>query len=552
MGVPAVRRRLAASVAAVDSTWRNPDLRRAQVGFAGAWTAEWAFTVGVGVYAYRDGGATAVGVLALVRMLAAATAAPVMTPYADRWRRDRVLAGVSLARALATGMAALLSDLAGAHIGVYAFAVASAVAAVMFRPVHSALLPSLCRTPRELGSANVVRGMLDAGSMLVGPVLAAVFLSHGGVPAVFGFAAATSAGSALLLLSLHPQSAASEQRGSQLAERLIDGLRVVRRNGDLGLLIGLAALQTVMRGAIGVFVVVLALHVLNTGAPGVGTLTAAIGAGAVIGSLVTTLLVGTRRLARWFGVGVALWGLPLTLLAARATRIDATVCLAVVGAGNALVDIGLFTLIARRAPDEVLAAVFGVLESAIAVGVAVGSLLAPLLIHLAGTRNALLVIGTLSPVGVALAWRQLAALDVTVTHQDREIEVLRAVPSFALLPLLVVEQLARSLEPVTVNAGDVVVAQGDPGDRYFLIESGSAEVLGDDVTITQLKPGDGFGEIALLRRVPRTATVRALTELHLLSLSSDRFLAALTLYPPSAAAVSAQAEQLLRRYTPKA
>jgi predicted MFS family arabinose efflux permease len=550
VGASAVAHRLDGAAKAVAVTWRNTDLRRAQLSFGGAWTAEWSFTVGISIYAFRHGGVTAVGVVSLLRMLPAALAAPALTPYADRWRRDRVLASVSAVRAAATGAAAALVATVDARLAVYALAVVASVAAVLFRPVHSALLPSLCRTPYELTSANVVRGILDAAATLLGPALAAVFLVHGGVPAVFAAAALASAVSAGLMLTLHPADVPRDREQTQVGARLADGLRVVVRNRDLGILIGLTALQTVMRGAVGVFVVVVAIDLLGTGEPGVGSLTAAIGAGAVLGSLVTTLLVGTHRLARWYGVGVALWGLPLALLAARPTQPVALLLLALVGVGNALVDIGLFTLIARRAPDAVLAAVFGVLESACALGVAAGSLLAPLMINLVGTRNALVGVGLLSPVAVVAAWRRLRALDITVEHQDHEIDVLRGVPAFALLPLPAVEQLARGVERVAVAAGGVVFRQGDTGDRYYLIESGSAEVVGDGVTITTLGAGDAFGEIALLRRVPRTATVRATSHLQLLALSGERFLAVVTSFRPSAAVASDRVEGLLRRYAP--
>jgi predicted MFS family arabinose efflux permease len=452
---------------------------------------------------------------------------------------------VSAARAVAIAIAALLATTTGARIGVYALAVVTAVAAVLFRPVHSALLPSLCHTPHELASANVVRGILDAIATLIGPALAALFLARGGVAAVFAAAAIASAIAALLLLGLRPETAAAAGDERPSGSHLVAGFRVVGRSRDLSVLIGLTALQTLTRGAIAVFVVVVAIDVLHIGESGVGTLTAAIGAGAVVGSLVTTLLVGTRRLARWFGIGVALWGLPLALLALWPNEPAALVLLAVVGVGNALVDIGLFTLIARRAPDAVL-------ESGGAAGVAAGALLAPLVIALAGTRTALAVLGLLAPVAVAATWWMLRALDVTVTHQDDEVELLRAVPTFALLPLPAVEQLVRGLEPVTVDPGDLVFAQGDAGDRFFVIVSGSAEVLGDGVEIATLGPGDGFGDIALLRQVPRTATVRALTDLQLMALTGQRFVAVVTSFRPSAAAATTHAEAMLDRFAPPA
>ena len=552
VGASGVRRRLAAAMGAVASTWHNGDLGRAQLSFVAAWIAEWAFTVGISVYAFRDGGATAVGLISLLRMVPAALAAPALTPLADKLRRDRVLAAASAVRAAATAGAALLASTTGARFVVYALAVVAAIAAVLFRPVHSALLPSLCRTPYELTSANVVRGLLDSIATLAGPALAALFLAHGGVAAVFTFVAVASGVSALLMLTVHPEAAALAAEGSaQVRARLSDGLRAVRRSWDLALLIGLASLQALVRGAVSVFVVVLAIDVLGTHESGVGTLTAAIGAGAVIGSFVTTLLVGTRRLARWFGVGVALWGLPLAVLAAKPTEAIAFALLAVVGIANALVDIGLFTLIARRAPGDVLAAVYGVLESGIAFGVATGSLLAPLTIHLVGTRAALVWVGLLSPAAVLVAWVRLRVLDTRVDVQDHEIDLLRSMSMFALLPLPAVEQIANGLEPMTVPAGQVVFAQGDVGDRYYLIESGEAEVVGDGAVVTTLRPGAGFGDIALLRRVPRTATVRAATDLRLMALSGERFLAVVASYRPSAAAASADVEAQLSRYAPR-
>jgi len=551
VGAIGVRRRLGLSAGAIGSNWRNRDLCRAQSSFAAAWTSEWAFTVGISVYAFRGGGGvTSVGVVSLLRMLPAALMAPVLSPYADRWRRDRVLAGTSGARAIATGAAAVLAATTHARIAVYVLAVFAAVAAVLFRPVHSALLPSLCRTPYELTSANVVRGMLDATAALLGPLLAAAFLATSGVSAVFAVSALASLASAVLMASLQPAAEAGAGPLVTTGVHLADGLRVVRRSRDLCLLIGLATVQTVIRGATTVFVVVLSIQVLHAGESGVGALTAAIGAGAVVGSLLTTVLVGTRRLARWFGLGVALWGLPLAVLAAKPAEVMALVLLSFVGVANTLVDIGLFTLIARRAPEQALAGVYGVLEGAIALGVAAGSLLAPLAIHVVGTRAALVWIGLLGPVAVLAGWWRLRAIDATVDNVNHEIDVLRNIDAFALLPLPAVERLARALESVTVAAGEIVFSAGDVADRYFLIEQGEADVIGHAAVVTTMGPGEGFGDVALLRRVPRTATVRARTDLQLLALAETDFLATLTSFRPSAAALSIDVDRKLHRYAP--
>ena len=557
-----LRVRLAAAAAAVASTWRNPDLRRAEMSFAGAWTAEWAFSVGIGVFAFRHGGAKAVGIVAVLRMLPAAVAAPALTPYADRWPRERVLAAVCVIRAIATGVAALLVGVTGAVFAVYALSVVAAVAAVPFRPVHSALLPSLCRTPYELASANMVRGLLDSVSTLVGAAVAALLLSRAGVGAVFGASAGAVLLSAFPLLRVHPERATRgpggegadgddpDRRPAGLGSAMATGSRAILRDRDLTVLVSLAGIETVVRGALNVFLVVVAIEVIGSGDSGVGTLTAAVGAGAVAGSVATSLLVGSRRLARWFGLGVALWGLPLALLAIHPSKPLALALLAVIGIGNALVDIGLFTLIARLAADEVLAQVFGALESVAAIGVAAGSLTAPLLIALFGVRGALTVIGLAAPAAVALCWLRLRGLDSEMTHRDREIELLRAVSLFAPLPLPAVEQLAQVLEPVTHCAGETVFAQGDVGDRYYVIVEGRAEVGNGAGDVAVLGPGEGFGEIALLRSRPRTATVRARTDLRLMALSSVNFTSVVSSYGSSNAAATLYVDGLLARYSP--
>src|ERR687894_278907 len=183
-----IRSMLGNAAGAFSSNARNPNLRRAQLSFLGAWTAEWAFTVGLGIVAYRDGGATAVGLVALLRMVPSAVLAPVLSPLADRGRRERVLILVSTLRAVATGAAAVVVGIGGPPEIVYALAVLSTIAATLFRPAHSALLPSLCRTGSELAGANVVRGMLDAAATLVGPLVAAALLHVAGVTVVFAVA----------------------------------------------------------------------------------------------------------------------------------------------------------------------------------------------------------------------------------------------------------------------------------------------------------------------------------------------------------------------------
>ena len=545
------RERLRQAAEAFASNWRNPNLRRAQLGFLGAWTAEWAFTVALGIVAYADGGALALGLVGLLRMLPSAILAPLLSPYADRGRRERVLVIVSTLRGLATAVAAVMVAVSGPVMVVYALAVVSTIAATLFRPAHSALLPTLCRTGHELASANVVRGLLDSVATLIGPLLAAVLLAFTDVSIVFAVAAAASFWAAWLLMRVRyeapPRPPAARPA---LLKEAAEGVRAVAQSRDLMLILGLAAAQSLTRGALTVFSVVVAIELLAMGEAGAGALMAAVGVGAVVGSLCASLLVGTGRLGAWFAVGVGLWGLPIALIGVFPQQAAALLLLAFVGVGNALIDLAGFTLIGRLAPDAVMARVFGVLESLVAVSIGFGSIIASLMIAWVGLAPSLIGIGLVCPLLAVASWWRLRSLDRSVDALDEDVNLLQRVPMFQPLPLPAIEQLARGLEPVAVPAGGAVFRQGDVGDRYYVIESGRADVVGDGRVVAELGPGEGFGEIALLRRTRRTASVIARDPLTLQALDSDRFAAVVLGYSPSARAAEEGVDGQLSRFAP--
>jgi MFS family permease len=545
--------RLHAAAGAFVTNWRNRELRRAQGAFFAAWTAEWAVTVVLAVYAYGRGGAKEVGVVALVRVLPAAVVAPLATQYADRWPRERVLVAVSAVRSVSIALAGWAVFVDGPALAVYALVTLSSAAAVLFRPVHSALLPSLCDTPPELAGANVVRGALDSAATLAGPVISAVLLATGGPAQVLAVAAVASAWAGVLMARVHPEPTPLDDRADDegALARALGGVRAVNAQPDLRLLLGLIGVQTFMRGAVTVFMVVVSVELLSMGDPGVGWLNAALGAGAVIASAAAALLVGTKRLAAWFGLGAILWGAPLVVIGLVPSVASAMVMLAIVGAGNALIDVGGFTLIGRIAPPAVLARVFGLLESVVAIAVGLGALVTPLVIEALDLRTALGVLGLLTPLAVGLSWRRLRALDAVIVGRDEELALLRGVPLLDALPLPALETVARELDHVRVPEGADVFRQGDPGDRFYVVVEGTALVVGDGRAVATLGPGDSFGEIALLRRVPRTATVSAVGELRLESLRGDRFLALMTGSPRGRAATSAHVDEMLDRFAPR-
>lgn len=546
------RNRFADAGAAFATTWRNRSLRRAQLSFFAAWAAECAFAVALSIVAYRAGGALAVGIVGLVTVLPSAVLTPLLSPLADRGRRERVLVVVETVRAAAMAGCALLVALSGPVVLVYVIAAVSAVAATLYRPAHSALLPTLCRTGRELASANVVRGLLDSTASLVGPLAAAVLLAVTDVWVVIATAAGCALAAALLAVGLRYELplAGTRARRPALWREAVVGLRAVAHDGDLRLILSLVGAQTFTRGALTVFSVVVAIELLRMGESGAGSLMAAFGVGAVLGSLAASILVSTWRLGAWFAIGVGVWGLPIALIGVFPDQAAALCLLAVVGVANALIDAAGFTLVGRLTPDAVMARVFGILESLVAVTIGVGSIAASALIEWFGIRPALIAIGLVCPVLAAAAWWRLRRLDRSVDALDREIGLLQRVPMLDPLPLPAIEQLARGLDAVAVPAGGTVFAQGDIGDRYYVIESGEAEVVGDGRVVATLGAGEGFGEIALLRRTRRTATVRARTALRLRALAADRFATAVLGFTPSSRAAAAGIDGELGRFTP--
>jgi MFS family permease len=548
-----IRERLRDSARAFLASAHNRNLRRAQLAFGATWTAEWAFMVALGVVAFREGGAAAVGVVGFVRLAPSALLSPLGTALADRFPRERVLVWSCLIRAAATAAATALLATEVSILGVYTLAALATAAFTAFRPAHSALLPLLCMTPLELTSANVVRGLLDSLGTLLGPLAAALLLEIGSPAAVFALAATLSLGSGALLLGLSyeapPRGAPPPLR--RIVPETLEGFRALARYRDAGLLIALALAQTLTRGFLNVFLVVVAFDVLGTGAPGVGVLTAAVGAGAVAGSLGASMFVSGRRLAALEGTGVVLWGLPLSLSGAFPYEPAVLGLMCVIGVGNALVDIGLYTLPARLVPEHLLARAFGAKESLTALSVALGSLLTPPAIDLLGIRGALAVLGLVAPALVALTWRRLRAIDGSIAHRDEEIAVLRRVAMLRPLPMPAIENLAVHVDHAHVAAGRDVFHQGDHGDRFYVIEDGQAEVIGDRRVIGTMGPGEAFGEIALLRDTLRTTTVRAQTSLRLYTLDRRHFVSAVSGYPSSGREADALVLERLGYFTPR-
>jgi predicted MFS family arabinose efflux permease len=530
------REQLGQAFRALGQVVANPLLRRLQLAAVGSTLGSWAYTVAIAVYAYESGGAKAVAVICFARWGLAALLAPWLALPADRYSRRLVMLTADLIRVgLLAGMCALAA-LDGPALAVYVLAVGTSIVSTAFHPAQQALLPSLAQTPEELTAANVSMSTISSVGMFAGPALGGVLLAFSGASLVFAVTAVSFAWSALCLVRI-PRDAAPARHpdDARIVPALLGGFRAIAFDPALRVVVGVMSAQTLVCGAFEVLLVVIAIRMLHAGNAGVGWLNAAVGVGGVLGAVAVTALAGRKRLAGDLGIGALLWGVPLALVAVWTNLGFVLLLFAIIGMGNTIVDVAGITLMQRTAADEVLARVFGVLESLMLATLAIGSIVTPAIIASLGPKTTLVVVGLVLPALLLPAWPTLRRVDAT-GRIPVSLDLMRAVSIFAPLPPPVLERLAASAAPVTVPAGGTVFTQGEPGDRFYVVETGRAEIAVDGEPVRTVGRGDFFGEIALLRDVPRTATVRAVEELHLYAIERDDFIAAVTGHAPSLAA----------------
>jgi MFS family permease len=535
-----VRGLLRQTGSAFERTLRAPNLRRAGLSFGAATAGDWAAIVAIGILAFRSGGAAAVGVVTVLRVLPAALLGPFVAVVIDRHRRERVLIVAAVVQSSALVGAALVIAVGSSPVPAYAFVAAATLAVTLYRPAYAALLPSLCTTAAELTSANAFRVGLDALSALLGPLIAGVLIDPLGADGVFTVAGAAAAGAAFLVARVvyeaPPRIAQSVT--SRVWREAVEGVAIIARTPALKLLAMLGFAQTFTRGCFSVFSVLVALQLLGLPNSGVGILTAGLGVGAVVGSFAAPVLVGSSGFGRWLGVGVAGWGLPFVVLAAASNEFVAVVLLVVVGVANVIVDLCYFTLLPWLVPDDVMGRVFASDEALITLGIAVGAAVAPGLTSLFGIRGALIVAGLVAPTTAAMALPRLRTLDARIRVAGDTVRLLQQVDMLSPLPLATITELAARCTEEALPAATVVVREGTREDDFYVIADGRAEVLADDAHVRELGPTDCFGEIAALTGSVRTSTVRALTSLTVLRFSGHHFIRAVTGYAPSGAVAS--------------
>jgi MFS family permease len=532
----------------------NRALLRVVVAYALFIVTEYAVWVAMLVFAYHRGGATMAGLIAVAQLVPAAVLAPVVAALADRRSPVVLLAGGYLVQAGA--MAATAAAVAaGQPAAAYVAAVIASSAVTTTRPAQSTLIPSVSVTPDQLTAANVVVGWMEAAGTALAGLLVGVLIAAAGVASVFAacaglglvaFAlvarlrvAAHGPGPAAHGLSLtngealaggealarDPEGSAAPEPAPGMLGGLGEGLRLAAGQPRLRVMLALLTAEAVVVGAFDLLFVILAVGVLSRPQAWAGYLNSVYGAGAMVAATMSAMLVGRR-----LGLPILVAGL-LTSGALAALAIGpglgGTVALLVLaGASHAVMDVASRTLLQRSVPAQLTGRIFGVLEGLTMAGLALGSLLVPVLVYLGGSTLALAGVAAVLPLAAVAGGRALFRLDTGAAVPVVEIALLRSLPLFAELPAPAIEGLAAALVQVEVRAGEVLIRQGDPGETYYAIASGEVDVTADGHFLRRCGRGEGVGEIALLHNVPRTATVTAHTAATVYELRRDPFLIA--------------------------
>ena len=543
------------------AVFRDPTLRRLEVAYLIFAFGEWSTWVAVIVYAYGRGGAAEAGVVAFVELAPSVVLAPVVAGLGDRFPRARVLFGSYATQAILMAATAIGLGAGAPAVVIYALATATATAVASSRPLHASLLPEVVASPDDLTAANVASGMAESAGSLLGPLGAGLLVGLGGPTAVFAVAAAGNLVGAVLVASLALAGGSLAPAGvalghvvdhdaveRRLRARLVEaagGVTAILADRRLRSVVAIASWATFLVGALDIFYAVLAIDLLGLGDSGVGFLGALAGLGGVAGAGAALFLVGRERLGGALAASTLLFGGSIAALWIAPGPIAAGLLLIAAGAGGGTTAVAAQTLIQRLAGDDVMSRVFGVLQGLMMGATAVGALAVPVLVGLVGERGAFVVAGLSLPLAFALLGRAILAADRLDPRRADELRLLRSVPMLAPLSAPILERVAASVIRLDLPAGSVVIREGDAGDRFYVVAAGRLEVdrLGEEVR--RLGPGDGFGEIALLHGLPRTATVVATDDVVLMAIDSEPFLAALTGQPRSRSIAIGLADQRL-------
>ena len=517
----------------------NEGIRRLEASWALGIAADAGLMVVLIVVVYLRDGVVAAGVLGAVRMVPAVLSGMLSGATVERFRGERVLFAMGVVRAVAAALCAVVIWTAAPVLWLFILAAIVAAAGAPVRPTQATLMPAVARSPRELVAANMAWSTGEGIGSMVGPFVAGLLVAAGHPELGAVVAAATFLAAAIFVARLRFEHAADATGGAGEAAgglRLRHGLATLRRRPVIGWTMVAVFSQVFTRFLLAPLIVVAAIELLFIGEAGVGVLNAALGFGGLVGAVFAVSMTRTDQLIRTGAAALAYWGAPIAVIGLVPLPGVAVAAMIVVGVANAVFDVALFTIFQRGTANDERAPVFSVFEGVVGVAAVAGSLAAPILLAAFGVRGALALCGALLPIVALIVYARIGRNDKLSVVDEPKLQLLREVSVFADLPLTAFERLAAALEPLTFEAGDTLMREGEAGERFVVVDTGEVEVSAAGRPVHRLGRGAGLGEISLLRRSPRTATVTALTPVTAYAIACTAFVAAVS--GPNAAATT--------------
>jgi hypothetical protein len=504
--------------------WRNGALRRLGLAGAGFRLAELGVWIGLTAYAYTAGGVREASAVMVAQLVPATALALAVGGLIHRHGPSRVLRwGLALQSAAMLAAALLLRQ--GDNPAAFAAAIVAASAVTTTRPALSVLTPVLVEGPDELTAANVFSGSLVAGAGLAGPAIAAVIMTTVGSWAVFAVMAAVVAASAATVWRLPTGYVAGDDDPESLRAGII---ATAREPGPRVMVLAIAAYYMVI-GALDVLAVVIAVELLGKTEGYAGYLTSAVGVGSVIAGSISLALIGRRWIAPWILISALCIGVALVAVSLVGSRVAASMLMLVAfGVAEATYELTALMLLQRVSRLDLVGHIFALVEALQMAMLAVGAAIVPLAVALFGSHGAPAAVGVLFVALVGAIGTRIVLIDRSARVPITEMALLRSTPMFGALPGPALETVAREARRLEAASGDVIIRQGEPGTEYFAVVSGQLVVSIDGTDQLDLGRGDGFGELALLREVPRAATVRATADAVLLAVAREPFITAVT------------------------
>ncbi len=531
-------RSLRTSVEAVRTALGNDGIRRLELVWSVGIAADTALLVILLVVVYGRDGAVAAGVLGAVRMGPAVLAGMLSGALLERFAGRPMLLAVGLVRAAGAALAAVVIATEGPTVLLFGLAALVAIAGAVVRPIQLTLMPAIARSPRELVAANVAWGTGEGLGTFAGPLGAGLLIAAGRPDVGAAAVGAAFLVTAWVVIGLrfedeHDAIGGAARPGGL---RLVEGVRTLRRRSVPGWSMLGVFTQLLTRWLMVPLTVVAAIELLGIGEPGVGMLNAALGLGGLFGAVLAMDAARGDRLVRTQSVALTYWGAPLALIAILPHPAVAVAAMLSIGVANAVYDVVLFTIFQRGVSNNERSAVFSVFEATAGLGAVTGSLLAPALLAAFEIRGALAISGAILPIVSLIIYSRIGRSDRVSTVDEALVGLLRDVEVFSELPLTALERLAAGLRPIQYEPGEILMREGEAGDFFVVVASGEVEIAAAGQVLSRGGPGTGLGEIALVRRSPRTATVTAVDAVAGFCVDCRTFMAAVA--GPASAAVT--------------